>query len=315
MEMYGTDKPDLRFDLTLKDLTDIFNQSQFNVFINLLNKGGCIKCIVIEDGTSFTRKDLNDLTNITKQYKAGGLLWLKIEENSVINSPISKFLKVEEKTELINRLDLKEGNLVLVVADEFLVSCQALGAVRSYLGAKLHTVNEEEFRFVWIVDFPMFEWDDKEKKFSPMHHPFTRPTPQTEKFLEKEPQNVMSLAYDIVLNGNEIGGGSIRINCIELQKKVFKVLGFDEEKIKNNFGFLIKALEYGAPPHGGIAIGMDRLVMHIGKLESIREVIAFPKTQSAVCMMTDSPSDVTEQQLEEVYLKIDKKRIKKVEEI
>jgi len=313
METYGSDKPDLRYGLKIHDVTDIFTASQFNIFINIINKKGSIKSIVIEDGNSFSRKDLDEMTAMAKQYRAQGLIWLKVEDNGTITSPVAKFISPEEKEKLFERLDLKKDNLVLMVADDFLIACQTLGALRAHLAQKLRLINEEEFKFAWIVDFPMFEWDEREKRFSPMHHPFTRPTVQTESLLQSAPNKVMSLAYDIVLNGNEIGGGSIRINDIELQKKVFRVLGFDEEKIDANFGFLIKALEYGAPPHGGIALGMDRLVMIIGGLESIREVIAFPKTQSAVCMMSDSPSPVTGQQLREVYIKIDESADKPAE--
>jgi aspartyl-tRNA synthetase len=305
MESYGSDKPDLRFDLKLHDLTDIFSESQFNIFINVINKKGCIKGLVIEDGSSFTRKDLDDLTNLARQYKAGGLIWLKVEENGAISSPISKFLSVSEREKLISKLSLENKNLVLIVAEDFLKTCRVLGAIRNYLAEKMDLINPDEYNFAWVVDFPMFEWDDREKRFTPMHHPFTSPTPQTEKFLISSPEKVMSLAYDIILNGNELGGGSIRINRIELQKKIFSVLGFTGKQIEENFGFLIKALEYGAPPHGGIALGMDRLVMITGGLESIREVIAFPKTQSATCMMTDSPSGVTDQQLSEVYIKVE----------
>jgi len=190
------------------------------------------------------------------------------------------------------------------VADQFLKTCNALGALRNQLGYRLNLIDLDAFNFAWVVDFPMFEFDEREKRLSPMHHPFTSPSPGSMDMLDMEPLNVKSLAYDIVLNGNEIGGGSIRINDIELQKKIFKILGFDDKRIEENFGFFLRALQYGAPPHGGIALGMDRLVMIIGRLESIREVIAFPKTQSAYCMMTESPSVVTEQQLSEVSIKL-----------
>ncbi|MBE3093561.1 MAG: aspartate--tRNA ligase, partial [Actinobacteria bacterium] len=300
------DKPDLRFDMKLKDVTEIFRDSKFNIFINVLNKKGCIKSIVIDDYNEFTRKDLDDLVDMAKKYGAGGLIWIKVEENQVLNSPISKFLSPEERENLIKFLKLKEKNLVLIVADEFIKTCTTLGAIRSYLGTRLNLIGEEEFKFTWIVDFPLFEWDEKEKRLSPTHHPFTRPSDETLKYLKSDPLKLNSLAYDIVLNGNELGGGSIRINTTELQKEIFKLLGFDVKKMEDNFGFLLRALEYGAPPHGGIALGLDRLVMLIGRLESIREVIAFPKTQSAVDIMTESPSPVTEQQLNEANIRLAK---------
>jgi aspartyl-tRNA synthetase len=304
MERFGSDKPDLRFGLEIRDISDIFTNSQFNIFINILNKKGCIKCLCIEDADRFSRKDLDGFIDTAKKYGAGGLIWIKVEQSNQFNSPIAKFISDDEKEKLIEMLGLKENSLVLIVADEFLKTCRSLGAVRLYLGSRLNLIDEEEFNFAWIVDFPLFEWDDREKRLSPTHHPFTSPTFETIQLLDSEPLRAGSLAYDIVLNGNEIGGGSIRINDIELQRKIFKLLGFDDTRIEENFGFLLKSLDYGAPPHGGIALGMDRLVMLIGKLDSIREVIAFPKTQSAFCMMTESPSSVTEQQLEEVYIKL-----------
>jgi aspartyl-tRNA synthetase len=304
METYGTDKPDTRFELKINDISDIFENSEFNIFINVLSKKGCIKCLKIEDSGIFSRKDIDDFVDMAKRYGAGGLIWIKVDENHIFNSPIAKFISNKEKANLIKKLNLKENNLLLIIAEEFLKTCETLGAIRTFLGTKLNLIVEDEFKFTWIVDFPLFEWDEKEKRLSPTHHPFTSPTPETIKYLEKEPLKVFSLAYDIVLNGNEIGGGSIRINKIDLQEKIFKTLGFNDKRIEENFGFLLKSLEYGAPPHGGIALGMDRLVMLIGKMESIREVIAFPKTQSAYCMMTESPSLVTEQQLSEVYIKL-----------
>jgi aspartyl-tRNA synthetase len=304
METYGTDKPDLRFGLEITDLTEIFKNSQFNIFINVLSRKGVIKGLKVDDGSQFTRKDLDDFVDTAKKYGAGGLIWMKVESNNVLNSPVAKFLADDEKQLLIKRLDLKENNLVLIVADQFLKTCSALGALRNQLGYRLNLIDLDVFNFAWVVDFPMFEFDDREKRLSPMHHPFTSPSPDSMELLDMEPLSVKSLAYDIVLNGNEIGGGSIRINDIELQKKVFKILGFDDKRIEDNFGFFLRALQYGAPPHGGIALGMDRLVMILGRLESIREVISFPKTQSAYCMMTESPSVVTEQQLSEVSIKL-----------
>ena len=305
MERFGSDKPDLRFGLEIRDITDVFASSQFNVFMNILNKKGCIKCLTVDDGSRFSRKDLDSFIDMAKKYGAGGLIWIKVEQANQFNSPISKFISDNEREKLVEMLGLKENSLVLIVADEFLKVCSSLAAVRLYLGSRLNLIDEEEFNFAWIVDFPLFEWDDREKRLSPMHHPFTSPSIETAKLLESEPLKAGSLAYDIVLNGNELGGGSIRINDIEMQRKVFKLLGFDEKRIEENFGFLLKSLEYGAPPHGGVALGMDRLIMLIGKLDSIREVIAFPKTQSAFCMMTESPSKVTEQQLAEVSIKLD----------
>ncbi|MBM3712744.1 MAG: aspartate--tRNA ligase, partial [Actinobacteria bacterium] len=271
IETYGTDKPDTRFELKINDISEVFKNSQFNIFINVLNKKGCIKCLKIEDSTVFSRKDFDDFVDMSKKYGAGGLIWVKIDENKVFNSPVAKFISNEEKSNLIKKLNLKEKNMILVVADECKKACETLGAIRTFLGMKLNLIDEDKFNFTWIVDFPLFEYSEKDKSISPTHHPFTSPSPETIKYLDKEPLKVFSLAYDIVLNGNEIGGGSIRINKIELQKKIFKILGFNEKKIEENFGFFLRSLEYGAPPHGGIALGMDRLVMLIGKLESIRE--------------------------------------------
>ncbi len=304
MESYGTDKPDLRFGLVIKDISDLFRNSEIRIFKDTLKNKGCIKCIVVDDSSFFTRKELDDLVDMAKKCGAGGLIWIKIDEKKNFQSPVSRLLSDAEKEALIKTLALKEKNLLLIVADEFLIACQALGTIRKILAGKLGLIDEDEFNFVWVYDFPLFEWDKKEKRLSPMHHPFTKPDESTVSFLDNEPLKVKSKAYDIVLNGTEIGGGSIRINDVDLQKKVFKILNIDEKRIKENFGFLTRAMEYGAPPHGGIALGMDRLIMLLGKLDSIREVIAFPKTQSAVCMLTGSPSSVTEEQLKEVSIKI-----------
>ncbi|HEY4662934.1 MAG TPA: aspartate--tRNA ligase [Candidatus Humimicrobiaceae bacterium] len=304
MESYGTDKPDLRFGLIIKDISDLLRNSEIRIFKDTLKNKGCIKCITVEDSSVFTRKELDNLVDTAKKCGAGGLIWIKIAEEKNFQSPVSKLLSDAEKEALIKTLALKEKNLLLIVADEFLTACQTLGTIRKILAGKLGLIDEDEFNFVWVYDFPLFEWDKNEKRIAPMHHPFTKPDESTVSFLESEPLKVKSKAYDIVLNGTEIGGGSIRINDVNLQKKVFRILNIDEKRIKENFGFLTRAMEYGAPPHGGIALGMDRLIMLLGKLNSIREVIAFPKTQSAVCMLTGSPSNVTEEQLKEVSIKI-----------
>ena len=304
MENYGTDKPDLRLGLIIKDISDLFGKSEIRIFKDTLKNKGCVKCIVVDDSTVFTRKELDGLVDTAKKCGAGGLVWIKIDEKMNFQSPISKLLSDAEKEGLIKTLSLKENNMLLIVADEFLTVCQTLGTIRKILAARLSLIDENEFNFIWVYDFPLFEWDKNEKKISPMHHPFTQPDENTIDFLDSEPLKVKSKAYDIVLNGIELGGGSIRINDVNLQKKVFKILDIDEKRIRENFGFLTRAMEYGTPPHGGIALGMDRLVMLLGKLDSIRDVIAFPKTQSAVCMLTGSPSNVTEEQLKEVSIKI-----------
>ncbi len=305
MEIYGTDKPDLRFGLNIKDISEIFKKSGLKIFSKTLkNNDGFIKGIVIDDCSALTRKDIDDIVEMAKKSGAGGLIWIKIGKNLDFQSPIAKFLSEKEKKDLIKTLSLKENNLLLIVADKYMVTCRSLGIIRNHVAHKLKLVDEDRFNFIWVYDFPLFEWDDRENRISPVHHPFTKPDDNTAGYLDKDPLKVKSEAYDIVLNGEEIGGGSIRINDTNLQKKIFKILQIDENRVEENFGFFVRAMEHGIPPHGGIALGMDRLVMLLGKLDSIREVIAFPKTQSAVCMLTGSPSVVSEEQLREVHINI-----------
>jgi len=308
IDRYGTDKPDLRYDMGIKDISGIFEGSEIKIFKSVLEKNQRIKCIVVEDSSGFARKDLDDLVDTAKKYGAGGLVWIKVEDEKRLNSPIAKFFKDEEKKQLIDGLSLKKDNLVLIIADEDKKNSEILGQIRVDMAKKLGLAENKGYEFVWVVDFPLFEWDTDEGRLNSMHHPFTMPTEDTLEKLDDKPLEVMSKAYDIVLNGQEIGGGSIRINDIDIQRKIFGLLGLTEKRIEENFGFFLKALEYGAPPHGGIALGMDRLSMNLGGLENIREVIAFPKTQSGVCMMTDSPSSVSEKQLQEVFVKIIKKK-------
>ncbi len=304
MENYGTDKPDLRFDLTIKDISDVFKETEIKFFKDTLKNNGCIKSIVINDFSGLTRKELDDLVEMAKKCGAGGLLWIKIDDNMDFQSPIAKYLSDDEKKDLIKILSLKKKNLILIVADKFLVSCQTLGIIRRYLAEKLKLINQDKLNFVWVCNFPLFEWDENEKRINSVNHPFTKPDKKTIDYLDTDPLKVISQSYDIILNGVELGGGSIRINDTDLQKKIFKILDIDEQIIKENFGFFVRAMEYGTPPHGGIGLGMDRIVMLLGKLNNIREVIAFPKTQSAVCMLTGSPSVVTSEQLKEVFIRV-----------
>ncbi len=307
MERYGSDKPDLRFELELKEITGIFSESELKIFNNTVRSGGSIKCIVVPEGGQFSRKELDDLVGLAKSSGAGGLAWIKIGSKMEFQSPITKFLSENEIKALTDTLNLKANNLVLIVADKFKTTCEVLGDIRVHLAKRLNVIDKDAFEFVWVYDFPLFEWDKSEKRLTSVHHPFTRPDEAGERLLEDEPLKAKSLAYDIVLNGEEIGGGSIRINESSLQNKIFKLLDIDESMIKENFGFLVNALEFGAPPHGGIALGMDRMVMALGKLDTIREVIAFPKTQSAVGLLTGSPSEVSKKQLEDVHIKVELK--------
>ena len=304
METYGSDKPDLRYGLELKDITEVFSGSELKIFKNVIDSGGIIKCIVVPEGDRFSRKELDGLVDLAKSSGAGGLAWIRTGNEIEFQSPITKFLTEDEIKALTNTLSLEKNNLILIVADEFKTTCKVLGDIRVHLAKKLDLAGKDVYEFVWVYGFPLFEWDENEKRLTSVHHPFTRPDEDGIKSLEDDPLKARSLAYDIVLNGEEIGGGSIRINESKLQQKIFKLLNMSDDTIEENFGFLVKALDFGIPPHGGIALGMDRIVMVLGKLDTIREVIAFPKTQSAVDLLTGSPSIVTDKQLEEVHIKV-----------
>ncbi|MHB1345949.1 MAG: aspartate--tRNA ligase [Candidatus Humimicrobiaceae bacterium] len=299
---YGSDKPDLRFELKIKDISDIFADSDLKIFKDTLSNGGVVKCLKLEDASLLSRKDLDDIIALAKTNGAGGLLWMKTDDNMELVSPVSKFLNDKEKGNLIRSLDLKKNNLVLIVSDKFLTSCSVLGIIRNHLADKLNLTNKSEYKFLWVYDFPLFEYDDKEKRYKSVHHPFTMPDEDSLAYLDSDPLKVNSVSYDIVLNGTEVGGGSIRINDIEIQTQILKILKVDLEKARDNFGFFLNAMEYGTPPHGGIALGLDRLVMLLGNLKSIREVIAFPKTQSAMDMMSQSPAGIEENQLKDLYI-------------
>jgi aspartyl-tRNA synthetase len=300
---YGLDKPDTRFDLELKDISDIAESCGFNVFAGAVKKGGIVKALNAKGCNNFSRKEIDDLTDFVAVYRARGMAWIKVKDNDW-QSPITKFFTEEEKKALAERIDMEPGDLVFFVADQPKIVNEALGNLRNHLGRKLSLIDEDRFNFLWVTRFPMFEYDETEKRYQALHHPFTSPLEDDYNKLKDDPLAVQSRAYDLVLNGFEIGGGSIRIHQRDIQEKVFKALGMDRKAYEDKFGFLLSALESGAPPHGGIAIGFDRLVMLLCGEASIRDVIAFPKTQKAACLLTGAPSDTSKQQLDELQLRL-----------
>jgi aspartyl-tRNA synthetase len=303
MDRFGLDKPDLRFGLELKDVSDIVKTSGFKVFAGVVEKGGMVKALNAKGCVEFSRKEIDDLTEFAAVYRAKGLAWIKVKEDGW-QSPIAKFFTDEEKDKLAKRIDMENGDLVFFVADQPAIANDALGHLRNHLAGKLKLVDENEFRFLWVTHFPMMEYDETEKRYQAMHHPFTAPLEEDYGLLEENPLAVRSRAYDLVLNGSEIGGGSIRIHQKKLQEKVFEALGMSPESYNEKFGFLLSALDSGAPPHGGIAFGLDRLVMMLCGGSSIRDVIAFPKTQKSSCLLTNAPSETSKAQLDELCLRI-----------
>lgn len=300
MNNYGSDKPDTRFDMLLQDLTEIVKEVDFKVF----SEASVVKAIVVKDkADKYSRKNIDKLTEIAKQYGAKGLAWLKYADNT-ISGPVAKFLTAIEGR-LTEALQLENNDLILFVADSLEVANETLGALRTRIAKELELIDYSKFNFLWIVDWPMFEWSEEEGRYMSAHHPFTLPTAETVHELEGDLAKVRAVAYDIVLNGYELGGGSLRINQKDTQERMFKALGFSAESAQEQFGFLLEAMDYGFPPHGGLAVGLDRFVMLLASMDNIREVIAFPKNNKASDPMTQAPSLVSEQQLEELSLTVE----------
>lgn len=306
MEKYGVDKPDLRFGMEIIDVSDLVEGCHFQVFSNAVKNNGGVKCLNVQGGADkFSRKDITALEDYVKTYGAKGLAWIKYTKEG-ISSPIAKFFEEDEIMKIVERTSAEEGDLILFVADRLSVINDSLGNLRNELAKRMDLIKEDDFKLVWITEFPLFEFDDQEDRFVAKHHPFTHPVEEDIDLLETQPEKVRAKAYDLVINGDEMGGGSIRISNSQLQKRMFTALGLSDEEVEEKFGFLLEAFKFGVPPHGGIAYGFDRLTMLFTNSSNIRDVIAFPKTQSATCLMTDAPTSVSKEQLKEVHIDVNK---------
>ncbi len=303
MARFGTDRPDTRFGLELKEITDIAKECQFKVFRTVAEKGGIVKAINFKGGAKLSRKEIDDLTKFVGIYGAKGLAWIKVLPDG-LQSPIVKFFTEGEMNRILERLEAEPGDILFFVADKPDVVNAALSNLRLKLGKMAGLIDENKINVLWVVDFPMFEWNEDENRWEALHHPFTSPKEEDVEKLLEDPGSVRARAYDMVLNGVEIGGGSIRIHREDIQEKVFKVIGLSDEEAKERFGFLLEALKYGAPPHGGMAFGLDRLCAIMRGEESIRDVIAFPKTQRGQCLLTGAPDTVRPEQLEELHIEV-----------
>ena len=313
MKLYGCDAPDLRFGMTIEDITDIAKKTDFKVFQKVAESGGQVRGINATGCAKLSRKEIDELTTFVSQFGAKGLAWFKVDEKG-LTSQIAKFFTAEEQSEIKERFKAAPGDLLLFVADKEGVVSQSLSQLRLNIGkrnglipARPHSGGDEkEFNFSWIVGFPLLEFNEELGRYDSLHHPFTSPRQEDLQILEERPLDVRARAYDIVLNGVELGGGSIRIHRPDIQKRIFHLLNIDDETAQKRFGFLLEALKYGAPPHGGIALGLDRMVTILLGLDDIREVIAFPKTQKATCLMVDAPSEVDDKQLKDLGISLRK---------
>ncbi len=303
MDRFGLDRPDLRFGMELCEVSDLVKDTGFKVFASVVKNGGMVKAVNAKGCATFSRKQIDELTDFAAVYKAKGLAWIKIKEDASWQSPIAKFFTDQEQDALKQRLDMEPGDIIFFVADQIKITNEALGQLRNELARRKGLIDEDAFSFTWVTEFPLMDYDETEKRYQALHHPFTAPLEEDVEKLSSDPLAVKSRAYDLVLNGIEIGGGSIRIHSSDLQEKVLECLGIDQAEANDKFGFLLEALAAGAPPHGGIAFGLDRLMMILCKEDSIRNVIAFPKTQKATCMLTEAPSIPSTAQLQELSIK------------
>ena len=306
MDRFGSDKPDLRFGMELQNVSEVVRGCEFAVFKNALEAGGTVRGINAKGQGGMPRKKIDKLVEFAKDYGAKGLAYIAIHEDGTVKSSFAKFMTEDEMNRLVEAMDGQAGDLLLFAADKNKVVWDVLGALRLELARQMNLLDSSEYRFVWITEFPLLEWSDEENRFKAMHHPFTMPMEEDLQYIDSDPGRVRAKAYDIVLNGTEIGGGSVRIHQDDIQEKMFEVLGFTKEKAYEQFGFLLTAFKYGVPPHAGLAYGLDRLVMLMAKQESIRDVIAFPKVKDASCLMTQAPQRVSEAQLNELGLEVEK---------
>jgi aspartyl-tRNA synthetase len=305
MNRFGSDSPDLRFGMEIIDISEEVRGCEFKVFSEVLGKGGVVKCIVVERGDEISRSELDFLRDWVQEFGAKGVAWFRVK-NGDLESNITKFFSEEIRKKIIAKTNAKDGNLLLIVADKWEVATKTLGQIRLRMANKLNLIPKDNtLKFCWVVNFPLVEWNEEENRYDPLHHPFTAPVYEDIPLLDTDPLKVRAQSYDIVLNGTEIGGGSIRIHNQELQKKIFNLIGLSDEEANEKFGFLLDAFKYGAPPHGGLAIGLDRFVAILQGMESIRDVIAFPKTQKAQCLLSGAPSFLQKKQLDELGITVE----------
>ena len=304
MDRFGSDKPDIRFGFELQNLSDILANTGFRVFADAIANGGSVRAINVKGGAKFSRKEIDSLTDVAKTYRAKGMAWLKQNDAGEISSSYAKFLTEEENNAIQSFMGVENGDLVLIIADKNSVVYDALGALRIECAKRLGLLDPMDFKFLWVTEFPLLEFDEEDGRFYAKHHPFTSPMDEDLEFIDSDPGRVRAKAYDIVLNGNEIGGGSIRIHDSAIQSKMFELLGMGEEEAKEKFGFLLEAFKYGVPPHGGLAFGLDRLVTLMLELEDIRDVIAFPKVQNASELMTKCPAEADPAALAELGIAV-----------